>query len=151
MSSRASAFASATFDSDDVDAMLRLSGAQPSARVTILGGARIGLLIELSRRGFAAACWFRAGATRGSTEPADIVWLPSGDDVPAALFEQLARFLRPGGVIVVGAGPTKNQTLRRRLEERGLRIVDRALGARQEILLVAPSQHRSPWRQRIAA
>jgi hypothetical protein len=82
--------------------MIRLSNARLSDRVTIIGRGELGLLLELSRRGFAEAACIDPSGPRASGE-AEILWIATrGSDAEfATMLARFERSLRPGGVILV--------------------------------------------------
>lgn len=81
--------------------MIRLAGARPSDRVTLLGGD-IEDLIALARRGFSRVSSM-AREPAFCSEPADIVLVASiaSTDALAARLKRLRRTLQDGGMMVI--------------------------------------------------
>jgi hypothetical protein len=84
------------------DDLVEASHAKPADHITIAGGNRIDLVIELLHRGFlTVGC--RAASGPHSGEPTDVLLIPDAADGPRLLaaLNRLGSELRPGAVVAV--------------------------------------------------
>jgi hypothetical protein len=98
--------------------LIKLAGAKPTDRVTIVGCEQIDILIEFAGRGFVeVTCRAAMGGPNAEEASADLVVAPAVHSQAEllAILSRLSRCLRPGGALLFGTADPRPATWKRRL------------------------------------
>ena len=109
-----------------VDIMIQLARVAKSHRIIVAGCNSSEIFLELHRRGYPRVTTTKtSGAFCGQHDVAFVVWRKQPIGALETTLDQLARFLRAAGILVVWLGPQErmlNRTLRLALQRLGFRI-----------------------------
>jgi hypothetical protein len=100
--------------------LIKLAGAKPTDRVTIVGPEQIEMLIELAGRGFVeVTCCAAKGGPNAGEGPVDLVVAPAvhSEAELLAILARLSRSLRPGEELLFGTADPRPATWKRRLPQ----------------------------------
>jgi hypothetical protein len=100
--------------------LIKLAGAKPTDRVTIVGCEQIEMLIGLAERGFVeVTCCAAMGGPNAGEAPVDLVAAPAvhSEAELLAILSRLSRGLRPGGALLFGTANPRPATWKRRLPQ----------------------------------
>jgi hypothetical protein len=89
---------------DEIDEMIRASGAKSTDRLIIMDARNIDLLLGLCRRGFkSVSCFVADRKVPGGEAAADVVWIPEVESEAQllALVACLGRSLRADGALLI--------------------------------------------------